>query len=91
MRCHNAALTLASSDRMRMSAPLIVTNWDHDSDRVGMRRDGEPTMTGATGIADAMMAAMSRGAELHIPTSIYHQLRDANVIPRDLPPWIQIV
>lgn len=56
-----------------------------------MSREGEPSITGAVGIADAMMAALSRGVELHIPRSLSRQLRDADAMPPECPFWIQVV
>jgi hypothetical protein len=72
--------------------PVVVIRWDRDrqTDWLELRRDGEPSMVGAMGIADAMMAALSRGAELHIPVSVYEQLLHERAIPREMPDWIKI-
>jgi hypothetical protein len=48
-------------------------------------------VTGAEGVGDAMMAALSRGTELHIPRSLFQQLRDADEVPPEYPSWVRVV
>jgi hypothetical protein len=37
------------------------------------RRDGEPSFTGVEGVADAIMAALSRGVDLVVPSELFNQ------------------
>ena len=75
----------------RLDSPLVLISWDPVTGRIAMRWDDDPRVTGAVDIADAMLAALSRGVELHIPTSVYETLRGANAIPQDFPDWIKVV
>jgi hypothetical protein len=73
------------------SSPLVLVDWDESTDRFVMTRAGEPSVTGATDLADAMMAALSRGVDLTIPAALFARLRRAGDIPPELPVWIQVV
>ena len=55
---------------------------------ISARRNGEPTFTHVQGIADAMMAALSRGVDLVIPKQLYPDLRES--LPPELPPWVKV-
>jgi hypothetical protein len=52
------------------------------------RREGEPSFTHVQGIADAMMAALSRGVDLIIPAELVSQMEDD--LPPRLPDWVKI-
>jgi len=55
---------------------------------ISARRNAEPTFTHVQGIADAMMAALSRGVDLVIPKQLYPDLRES--LPPELPPWVKV-
>jgi len=55
---------------------------------ISARRNGEPTFTHVQDIADAMLAALSRGADLVIPAQLYAELGEA--LPPELPPWVKV-
>jgi hypothetical protein len=52
------------------------------------RRDGEPSFTGVEGVADAIMAALSRGVDLVVPSELFNH--NCDDLPPDLPPYIKI-
>lgn len=51
-------------------------------------RDGEPSFTHVQGVADAIMAALSRGVDLVVPAALFAVIRAS--FPPELPPYIKV-
>ncbi|MFL6155955.1 MAG: hypothetical protein ACJ72D_07690 [Marmoricola sp.] len=56
---------------------------------ISARRRGEESLRWVNGIGDAIMAAMSRGVDLVVPTAMFDEISDE--FPPDLPPYIKVV
>ncbi len=69
-------------------APVELLAVIDDDGRMSARRDGEPSFTGVEDVADAIMAALSRGVDLVVPSELFNENRDD--FPPDLPPYIKI-
>lgn len=72
------------------TAPIVLIAKDVPHDGViSARREGEPSFVWVQSGWDAVMAAASRGVELHIPASLMPKIRSE--FPPDLPDFIRIV
>jgi hypothetical protein len=72
------------------TAPIVLIAKDDPHEGViSARREGEPSFVWVQSGWDAVMAAASRGVELHIPASLMPEIRSE--FPPDLPQCIRIV
>jgi hypothetical protein len=55
---------------------------------ISARRDGEPSVSHGQDVADAIMAALSRGVDLVVPEALFTAIRED--FPPDLPPYIKM-
>jgi hypothetical protein len=55
---------------------------------ISARREGEPGFTHVQDVADAIMAALSRGVDVIVPVAMFERIRDD--FPPDLPPYIKV-
>ncbi|SHH43974.1 hypothetical protein SAMN05443575_3870 [Jatrophihabitans endophyticus] len=55
---------------------------------IAARRAGEPGFSHVQDVADAIMAALSRGCDLVVPAALFAEIRQD--LPPDLPDYIKI-
>lgn len=70
------------------AAPVELIAMTDQDGRMSARREGEPSFVGVQGVADAIMAALSRGVDLVVPVELFNENR--NDFPPDLPPYIKV-
>jgi nucleoside-diphosphate-sugar epimerase len=71
------------------NAPVELIALDEPYEGViSARREGEPTFTHVQDVADAIMAALSRGVYVVVPAAMFEQIRGD--VPPDLPPYIKV-
>jgi hypothetical protein len=66
---------------------LIAVN-DPFEGVISARREGEPGFSHVQDVADAIMAALSRGVDLVVPAALFDEIRDS--FPPDLPGYIKV-
>jgi hypothetical protein len=70
-------------------APIELVELDEPYDDViSARREGEPSFSHVQDVADAIMAALSRGVDLVIPAALFDKIRDD--FPPDLPSFVKV-
>lgn len=70
-------------------APVELLELDEPHEgNITARREGEPSFTHVQDVADAIMAALSRGVDLVVPSVMFNEIRDS--FPPDLPPYIKV-
>jgi hypothetical protein len=55
---------------------------------ISAQRAGVPLFTHVQGVADTVMAALSRGVDLVVPIALFEEIRDD--FPPDLPQYIKV-
>ena len=74
---------------MTSDAPIELVALDEPYEGVGSaRRDGEPGFSRVQGVADAILATLSRGVDLIVPAAMFAEIRDS--FPPELPPYIKV-